>query len=516
MKKVKITTLLISSFAMISLLAGCEPSLSFSNSGLASSNEPVSSGAPSTKYDKPELVFDYETNGKYLKGETLTLEEHHQTLTINNLTVTDNHGHEFYGIWSFFLYDVNKDGYRDFCFTESVGSGIISNNVSVYDYHNDKEIFRLSERSRFNYFFYINQDNDLSVRKDSNNYINVSTLGIGKLAYETTKGVHVAWENYLGISDYNLRVSYANPYGTILNNHRNEEIYIYNVDSYSLFHLCVELKPKGDKALPDSCPAEFKFTKGTFAMNKIDYNVAGVYYYEIYFDDSATDFELVMEISSFEKTLRFHVDNSDKIPVRVRNLFTWDSVLSLDNLTSFEYDYYYSLIGGMRKIYYYSAKDSLEKAYSFLDELVCEADPEDYVSDFEQEYNYIYRTASNSYKVKVNNKMIVMNNKYYRLRKTWALASDDRTSAYGFTRKLTELTVMPMTDGIATRTISNPEAFTFNRVINSGKKNRQNASHMFEVLGNYYYILDEKTFIDQREEYYYEITSQQDFSLLYH
>ena len=78
--------------------------------------------------------------------------------------INDTYGTVVIGGSAVYVFDANNDGYRDFCTVRSDGSGVIYWYVSIYDLHNNKEIYRHWERLRFSYFLNL-KDNDLYVRQ---------------------------------------------------------------------------------------------------------------------------------------------------------------------------------------------------------------------------------------------------------------------------------------------------------------------------------------------------------------
>lgn len=83
-------------------------------------------------------------------------------------------------LWNAFFTDLNADGYPELCTTASWGSGIVSDSVFVFDYHNDKA-YGLSDRMNYDYSLYL-KNGKLYVRQLPYNRDENTKANVGKLA----------------------------------------------------------------------------------------------------------------------------------------------------------------------------------------------------------------------------------------------------------------------------------------------------------------------------------------------
>lgn len=523
MKKVKIKSLLISSFALLSLV-GCNHYLS-SEDSLSSNIEQSSNSISSSKvtYDKAEMIYDFDVDGKGEDAFTFTLDEFDETFMVSALRVLGKRG--LVGsngcCLSLYIYDVNHDGYRDFCQTISIGSGIITKYVSIYDYRNNEIIYELNERMRYDYSFYLEQDNYLGVKMID--YSHQDTVNTGKIQFYDSTGPFVSWKNIYKINGYNVSLNYAAPFGTYLNNHMQHvdqhDVYTFNVDSYSIFHLKVTLDiSNSDVDIPTSCPGSIKYNGDKFTMKKLTLADAnkGEYHFEVYFPLEEKIYEIAMNISGYEKTIRFNVKNSEASIKRVKNLFNWSNLLNKDNVKRIrsDFDMVYER-SDFRQIHLYSDERDIVKGLELFDYLVYEVDPNYYPpSGINYIYDYYFETENETYSFRITYQMIVIDGRYYKLRDSLNfVTSGDIANCYGFSLQYEQVEMINVNDEAIAKTINNAQDIEFKKEINSGEYNSKDASYRFTVGGYTYYVIDSKTFTDDR--YYYSIISDRDFSSLF-
>ena len=162
---------------LLTILCGCSNTISPSDS------QP----SASSNYIKPESfkVYDVYLDDGYPEEHTFVLEEFEdQSFYVSNKSgaiINDTYGTVVIGGSAVYVFDANNDGYRDFCTVRSDGSGVIYWYVSIYDLHNNKEIYRHWERLRFSYFLNL-KDNDLYVRQVKT-YFDDETINEGKLSF---------------------------------------------------------------------------------------------------------------------------------------------------------------------------------------------------------------------------------------------------------------------------------------------------------------------------------------------
>ena len=520
MKKDKIKSLLISAFALLSL-AGCNLSSSSEDSLSSnieqSSNNPISSSSNVT-YDKAEMIYDFNIEDKDEKDIVFSLDEFNETFTFDNMRVYGKNGVVGTpGGFALYIYDINHDGYRDFCQTIHSGSGMIDSYVSVYDYHSDKIIYELEDRMHFDYEFYLDQDNSLAVKMVE--YFYGETMNAGKLQYNTANGVFISWDNIYKIKGYGISVNYAAPFGTYLNNHKKDEIYTFNVDSYSIFHLRITLDvSSSDVDIPATCPCSIKYNGDKFTMKELKLPDAnkGEYHFEVYFPLEEKIYEIEMNISSFAKTIRFNVDNSEATIKRVKGLFNWSYLLNEDNVKKIRSDFDLSFErSDFRQIHLYSDKENIAKGLELFDCVVYEVDPNYYPpSNIKLIYEYHFETENETYSIRITSQFIEIDGRYYKLRDSLNfITSGDIANCFGFSFQYQQIKMYKVDDEAILKTINNTQDFYFKKEINNGRYSSKEASYKFTIGGYTYYVIDSKTFTDDR--YYYSIISERDFSSLF-
>ena len=168
-------------------------------------------------------IYKYEFNG-YIEEETsFVLNEHHRTYKLLNTKdgggISTNYSsivpYRFSDqLMSLYAYDVNEDGFRDFCMCFYNGMGRY---ITIYDFKNEKEIFYLDETASFTHGNYnlvleTNEvDSNLSVYRNDDNDKPYNTTESGEFHYSESRGVYLIWNNYFEKKDYTLSTSGNRP-----------------------------------------------------------------------------------------------------------------------------------------------------------------------------------------------------------------------------------------------------------------------------------------------------------------
>lgn len=84
-------------------------------------------------------------------------------------------------IWDLYAVDLNGDGKRELCSTVSIGSGVIDNRITVYDFENG-ELYELSDRMKYDY----NIDIKETLKSDKSD-----TFYYSKKLYNTNETVEI-------------------------------------------------------------------------------------------------------------------------------------------------------------------------------------------------------------------------------------------------------------------------------------------------------------------------------------
>ena len=120
-----------------------------------------------TKSKRINITIDGKTfndsyTSPFLFGLTLPSNEgiYGCQIVVYDSITNETYGTIMYYSSAVYVFDANNDGYRDFCTVRSDGSGVIYWYVTIYDLHNQKEIFKHWERLRYSYFLLL-KENDL-------------------------------------------------------------------------------------------------------------------------------------------------------------------------------------------------------------------------------------------------------------------------------------------------------------------------------------------------------------------
>ena len=94
------------------------------------------------------------------------------------------------GCESFYLADVDGDYKPELCFGMNLGSGIVHQYVTIYDYETEKCIFSLSERMLHDYYFFV-RNGKLCVKETE--YMRQETVRTGTVIYDGSQ-ITVSWD----------------------------------------------------------------------------------------------------------------------------------------------------------------------------------------------------------------------------------------------------------------------------------------------------------------------------------
>ena len=168
-------------------------------------------------------IYKYEINGYVEEGTSFVLNDHRLTYRLTNTkdggVISTSYSsivpYRFSDpLMSLYAYDVNEDGFRDFCMCFYNGMGRY---ITIYDFKNEKEIFYLDETASFthgNYNLVLETndvDSSLSVYRNDDNDKPYNTTESGEFHYSESRGVYLIWNNYFEKKDYTLSTSGNRP-----------------------------------------------------------------------------------------------------------------------------------------------------------------------------------------------------------------------------------------------------------------------------------------------------------------
>ena len=112
--------------------------------------------------------------------------------------------------YSLYVSDVNFDGHDDVCVMNLKGSGLISADITVYDFQNHQIIYGLEGRSEHRDYSFKIMDEDFVI-VDSNSLSNTVSR-IGHFVNKKDKKVNVEWENMpFSITDISVSIIHDDP-----------------------------------------------------------------------------------------------------------------------------------------------------------------------------------------------------------------------------------------------------------------------------------------------------------------
>lgn len=111
------------------------------------------------------------------------------------------------GVASFCLYDLTGDGRPEICTVISVGSGIVSDMIAIFDYDTRECIFSLHDRVMHDYSLFV-RDGKLCVAEREHSYTEILLTSTGALIFD---GSNITWVrdaeiNYSGTPVYCLSI----------------------------------------------------------------------------------------------------------------------------------------------------------------------------------------------------------------------------------------------------------------------------------------------------------------------
>ena len=91
-------------------------------------------------------------------------------------------------VWKVYFADLDGDGYAEMITDESIGSGIVSELITVYDYHNDKT-YAINDRGTWDYTLCVDGGCTLRVKRFEFNasFIDMTEYELGRLVLQEGK-----------------------------------------------------------------------------------------------------------------------------------------------------------------------------------------------------------------------------------------------------------------------------------------------------------------------------------------
>ena len=463
------------------------------------------------------------------------------TLELRDLYTKDENKRVLSSVGSLFLADVNKDGYDDFIYTcssrlmKEAGTFVV-----VYDYHNEKELYRLDEPNEFNYTLVFTNHQILVNQHtadyyESKNYFEVGRLvGEGLLDY-SEREIAVKWRNFLNIDSIDLRVTTADASRTPMELKRGQE-----ADTFVIEHArpecayCISTNAVRNNGnyndLPEDLPVGYRM--GGFCRliqsvsnNRKDNVIVGINS-EAFNELEDTDAELDIAVSGRVYKIIFEFENLDYSTDThtLKAALGWD--FAKENLTKYSHEYIPGNADECDYPFMYvsvaRSGDATKASYNLLEGVVAEIDPALVRIDAPMEhYNFV--ASRQTYTFDGYGPYLKYGENYYMVLhcKDYSYANSNSEGHYRFRDHRTEVRVKRMahTDSgfvVSETVITNATAIIFERhaLSSSGKtSNDIKSEYTLEIAGNSFYIMDARTM--DKGNYRYTVVSEHDFSSLF-
>ena len=507
---------LIINTLLLTILCGCSNTVSSSDSQISASSN----------YTKPESfkVYDVYLDEGYPSNKTFVLEEFEdQSFYVNDKSkaITNNTYGTVMGYCSaVYVFDANNDGYRDFCTVKSDGSGVIYWYVSIYDLHNNKEIYRHWERLHFSYFLNL-KDNDLFVRQVKT-YFDDETINEGKLSFNEDKGVYIDWNKNYDIADFDVTITLANPKHTPVAIKRQKDGHHVTVDDYSLYMFEIDIHSNvdyGDKNIPVS----FAMAGDNFSVDsaiKIDKTQRYIFSFP---SNQDNNYITHITVSNITKTFIFNKEKRTSY-LNLGDIVSWSKDVNLSNLNMLKIQTELTLNAMPshgRSINVYRNQKELSQALDYFNTWVFEVSPEDFgflTKSIQVCEDYYFYTNKQVYSYKINSQFVQVNDKWYRLRSSFIFEyTEDYEKYYAFPSNTMNAAVYDASNDSQTdKTINYLSDLIFTE--GSLDKNSTPKAKYYFVIDDYkYFIVSSKIFFEvtSNSGHLYTITGDKDFSDLF-
>ena len=491
------------------------------NESVSSSENNTSASSSNNSVLKPFKVYDVYLDDAAPDPCTFILEEYDdQTFSLDKKGIITN---ETYGTIdnrssAVYIFDANNDGYRDFCTVKSDGSGVIYWYVTIYDLHNQKEIFKYWERPRNSYFLLL-RENDLYV-KQVNDYYTDETINEGKLSFDKDKGVYIIWNKNYDISDFDVKITYADPKHTPLTIKKVKDVYNVVVDDASQYFFDIDIAADTDYG-EEYIPISFVMPANRFSISKVSKTNSLQRYCFFFADYSGSECTVFINVSNITKTFVFSI-RSGPTYLTLGDVISWSKEVALDNITMFECEYestLTSLLVRSRHITRYYDESSFSSALAYFNQIAFEISPDDFdflTNEFKTYYTYRFYLGEQMYSYQAVSGFIEFNGKWYKMRSNFDVYASNRDSFYAFPSNIEETLIYNSDDtetGVSVDYLSDL-IFSENSTHN---KSVEDAKYYFVINDVKYYILSSKEFLSSQANfrYLYTIVSDKDFSSLF-
>lgn len=542
-----------SSLALILLSAvvfsGCKgvaKSSSNDDLSISSSNDTTEAYIREPDYGVTVIKQPYEAIPR--EGLTFKIDKIKNEFNLKNGDLYVNDGKDkilLNSVYSLFLADANKDGYLDFIYSTASGRSRknLGSWIGIYDYHNDKELYRLDDPIQYDYRLLFDE-HKLHIEQlitdyyDSNNVLELDrVVGRGILDYSQSD-IKTNWENFLRINSFNVNVTLADKSRTPITLKPSEEKNTYIIEHASVDNAyCITteiLRNNGDYGdLWTNLPVGYRLNEEyrlvqAIANNHEDNVIVTLNSDYLKRQDKKSAF-IEACVSGFDFKLIFECDtiNYDSNDKTLKEVLNWD--INQEDLVEFSHEYIPGSSFDPFKEEDYpfmyvavtNGEEATKTSYNMLEGLVTEIDPA-LVNRLEDPSHYNFKTNNKVYSFNSHNQFVECDNVFYLMiyGKDYSYATSLSTGYVRFRDSHDEIRAEANIPGISVKVIENANKILFKS--SSIKKDEANeyqlsAEYTFTIAGNHFYVRDAKSMLLVNNMYteMYTVVSEYDFSSLF-
>ena len=515
-------------------------SLTTSDSGASSDSEPQKQNV---EIINGMMVVNKSNVDNYLDEFSFKIDSLNQEFTVWNGEVSLKGATKtlFNSHSSIYVTDVNKDGFSDFIYA-TFDERYLSNAgiwIRIYDYHNNQELYRLDDPLVYEYDLDFDGEH-LIVKQytddyyDTDNYYFTGRLvGKGILDYSTPK-ITTLWQNFLNVDSFSFSVTTADPSRTPVTLKLTEEEDTYMVENasankaYCITTTIARVSDNYDD-LPEDLPVGYRFD-GKISETKScrwQDNVVVNLFKSPSTDERAAIWESRTAYATVEATVsgriykvifKFNLDNPQEEAETLIEKLGWD--FAKEELEQFSQERpAYSYLGPDKEEPFVETKspsgqeDTLY-SYDLLEASASEIDPA-LVGEEASSTSYIFKKKNGTkFILRTYGGFFCYNGHFYYV---WSFgnfkyASRSGETYYRFKDGIGEITLKSRYTEVSDTIVPNPTSIRFKRnSINDDKwvDYKINSTHKFTVLGNEFFVVDQRRIMIETEEFYlmFEVVS---------
>ena len=488
---------------------------------------------PTLKNLVPQKIFDCYNDG-YRLSSPIYFDAYEYTpssfVVDTDLNIIQEGTNYYFGkALALYLYDADKDGYRDLCMGYTEGdNGETNDCVSIFSLAKNKEIYHLSEAgilNRGDYHFYadFSVERKLYLHKDIlNSSFEQETLDIGEVRYYDVIGIMIEWltTTYSGPLYYRgLRNGEGNliSYETAPNT--KDFVDVYKVNFHDVFVL--SLGANSNSTVPASERYSICYRTKERFINKVYCrgDQTGLFLY-FSFDglvDPESFCDIEVRIGSVVDYYKFSFKDSTA-PTSLSKLIFGTSVLPSTLATYTDYIYCTHENYPLRDIYKWNDQRTMLELSIIGVYDVFPINASYYPTDTDKEEIGFHIEGFNDYGFTLENKQFInLSGNRYVLFQPFDFMERMNTAEHylGFTT-MTDIIARSTTNPSESTEIDNASEIYFREFDNAGYYTKDNATHVITISSYTFYVINNGVLLSGDEQIIYRVISgSEDFSILY-